>query len=170
MLFTPGNLDRILEGQEDAFAGALLGVHVEQVLAAVDDFAAGDLVAVAPGEDAGQRALAGAVRPHDGVDFAGVDGEVDAFEDLPALDAGGEVSDGEDGLLGHGWGRIEIRHSSYGASAVPVISPTLPSRLTPRSFCASTANSIGSSLNTSLQKPFTIMLTASCVAMPRWLQ
>jgi len=29
--------------------------------------------------------------------------------------------------------------------------PTLPSKLTPRSFCASTANSIGSSLNTSLQ-------------------
>ena len=39
--------------------------------------------------------------------------------------------------------------------------PTLPSRLTPRSFCASTANSMGSSLKTSLQKPLTIMLTAS---------
>ena len=30
------NLDRILEGEEHAFAGALLGVEVEQVLAAVD--------------------------------------------------------------------------------------------------------------------------------------
>ena len=37
----------------------------------------------------------------------------------------------------------------------------------PRSFCASTANSIGSSLKTSLQKPFTIMLTASSAPMPR---
>src|SRR5262249_37595887 len=45
--------------------------------------------------------------------------------------------------------------------------PTLPSRLTPSSFWASTANSIGSSLNTSLQKPFTIMLTASSVPIPR---
>src|SRR5439155_212137 len=50
------------------------------------------------------------------------------------------------------------------------LQPTLPSRLTPSSFCASTANSIGSSLKTSLQKPLTIMFTASCVAMPRWLQ
>ena len=51
-----------------------------------------------------------------------------------------------------------------------VAQPTLPSRLTPKSFCASTANSIGSSRNTSLQNPFTIMFTASCVEMPRALQ
>ncbi len=44
------------------------------------------------------------------------------------------------------------------------ISPTLPSRLTPRSFCASTANSIGSSSNTSRQKPFTIIEIASSSA------
>ncbi len=48
--------------------------------------------------------------------------------------------------------------------------PTDPSKLTPRSFCASTANSIGSSLNTSLQKPLTIMFTASSREMPRLLQ
>ena len=45
--------------------------------------------------------------------------------------------------------------------------PTLPSRLTPNSFCASTANSIGSSRNTSLQKPLTLMPTASSVLKPR---
>ena len=48
--------------------------------------------------------------------------------------------------------------------------PTLPSRLTPSSFCASTANSIGSSRKTSLQKPLTIMLTAFSAEMPRCLQ
>ena len=37
----------------------------------------------------------------------------------------------------------------------------------PSSFWASTANSIGSSLNTSLQKPFTIMPTASSAPIPR---
>src|SRR6266540_5132118 len=51
-----------------------------------------------------------------------------------------------------------------------VLHPTLPSRLTPSSFCASTANSIGSSRKTSLQKPLTIMFTASCVERPRALQ
>ena len=48
--------------------------------------------------------------------------------------------------------------------------PTLPSRLTPISFCASTANSIGSSRKTFLQKPLTIRFTASSLEMPRWLQ
>ena len=46
----------------------------------------------------------------------------------------------------------------------------LPSRQTPSSFCASTANSMGSSLKTSLQKPFTIMLTASSAEMPALLE
>ncbi len=46
--------------------------------------------------------------------------------------------------------------------------PTLPSRLTLRSFWASTANSMGSSLKTRLQKPLTIMETASSAFRPRW--
>ena len=57
---------------------------------------------------------------------------------------------------GSGWRRAGL--GSY---------PTLPSRLTPSSFCASTANSMGSSLKTSLQKPLTIMLTASSAEIPR---
>ena len=48
--------------------------------------------------------------------------------------------------------------------------PTEPSRLTLSSFCASTANSIGSSRKTSLQKPLTIMFTASSAESPRWRQ
>ena len=48
--------------------------------------------------------------------------------------------------------------------------PTLPSRLIPTSFCASTANSMGSSLNTSLQNPLTIKDVASSGDMPRWVQ
>ena len=45
--------------------------------------------------------------------------------------------------------------------------PTLPSKLTLSSFFASTANSIGSSLNTCLQKPLTIRLTACSASRPR---
>ena len=44
--------------------------------------------------------------------------------------------------------------------------PTLPSRLTASSFCASTANSIGSSFSTSLQKPLTISDSASSSLEP----
>src|SRR5262249_21312252 len=53
---------------------------------------------------------------------------------------------------------------------LPRYQPTLPSRLTPSSFCASTANSIGRLRNTCLQKPLTIMFTASSVESPRCLQ
>src|SRR5690606_31991878 len=45
--------------------------------------------------------------------------------------------------------------------------PTLPSRLIPSSFCASTANSIGNCCSTSLAKPLTISATASSCPSPR---
>ena len=86
-----GNLDRILEREEQAFAGALFGIKLQQIVAEVIDRAAGHVVAVAPGQHRRERALAGAVRAHDGVDFARVDGEADALEDLFAFHAGVEV-------------------------------------------------------------------------------
>jgi len=45
--------------------------------------------------------------------------------------------------------------------------PTDPSKLISINLCASTANSIGSSANTSLQNPLTIIDTASSVDIPR---
>ena len=47
-----GNFDRILEREKQPFAGALLGIEVEQVLAAVNHLAAAHVVAVAPGQNA----------------------------------------------------------------------------------------------------------------------
>src|SRR3546814_16430818 len=44
--------------------------------------------------------------------------------------------------------------------------PTLPSRLIPRSFWASTANSMGTCCRTSRLKPFTISATASSAEHP----
>ena len=48
--------------------------------------------------------------------------------------------------------------------------PTLPSRVIWRSFCASTANSIGSLFITSLAYPLTINATASSKGIPRCWQ
>src|SRR6202011_2985792 len=48
--------------------------------------------------------------------------------------------------------------------------PTLPSSVMPSSCCASTANSMGSSLNTSRQNPLTIIDTACSALTPRCLQ
>src|SRR5437879_6277770 len=48
--------------------------------------------------------------------------------------------------------------------------PTLPSSEIEISFCASTANSIGSCCSTSFTKPFTTRPTASSCESPRWMQ
>ena len=77
-----GDLDRVLERHEDAFAGARVGIHLEEVLALEQDLAARDDVFGMTGQRAGQRALARAVGPHDGVHFARVHVEVDPLEDL----------------------------------------------------------------------------------------
>ena len=88
-----GNLHRVLERHEHAVAGALIGIHVEQVLALVENLPFGDLVAGMAGDGARQRALARAVRPHDGVHLAGLHREVDAAEDFLVFDANLEILD-----------------------------------------------------------------------------
>ena len=80
------------------------------------------------------------------------------------------------GSFGVGWDKVSQKFSAgishfdllrHVMTPIQNAYPTLPSKLTPKSFCASTANSIGSSRKTSLQKPLTIMLTASSAEMPR---
>ena len=140
------NLDRILKGHEDPFARARIRIHVEQIAPFETHFPARDVVLGMARQRAGQRALARPVRPHDGVYFAGVHVEIDPLEDFLVLRADLQILD-----LKHGY-------------------PTDPSSETLSSFCASTANSIGSSRKTSLQKPLTIMLTASSAVSPRCRQ
>jgi hypothetical protein len=88
-----GNLDRVLKRHEHALAGALVRIQVEEILALVDDGAAGDLVFGMAGQRAGQRALARPVRSHDGVHLAGVHVQVDPFQDRLALDLDLEILD-----------------------------------------------------------------------------
>ena len=172
-----GDLDRVLERHEHAFAGALVRIHVEQILALVGHLAARDLVLGMPGQRARKRALAGPVRAHDGVHFAGVHVQIDPLQDLFAFDADLQVLDFKHFLvLSRGptpttcqpslsLGPLSIHNWRWNS-----FYPTDPSSDTLSSFCASTANSIGSSRNTSLQKPLTIMFTASSVVRPRWRQ
>ncbi len=62
--------------------------------------------------------------------------------------------------------RSQLQHSQLGRIS-NMIYPTLPSSFSPNNFVASTANSIGNSRNTSLQKPLIIIDTASSVDTPR---
>ncbi len=141
------NLDRVLKRHEQALARARLRIHGEQILPLVLDRTRRDLVLGMPGEHAGERALAGTVRPHDGVHLA-------------ARQLTGRSRAGSRGRRRARAGS-RSRESGY---------PTLPSSVMLSSFCASTANSIGSCRNTSLQKPLTIRFTASSVDMPRCRQ
>src|SRR5690606_896117 len=64
--------------------------------------------------------------------------------------------------------RVRTRYDRTPPEKVPQKHhPTLPSRLIPNRFCASTANSIGSCCNTSLARPLTISATASSCKRPR---
>ena len=63
-------------------ARALRAAMREQILAVVRHGTAGDVVRGVAGEHLRERALARAVRAHDGVDFAALHGERDALEDL----------------------------------------------------------------------------------------
>ena len=55
-----------------------------------------------------------------------------------------------------GWAAVLRGSLSEHLGTTDNVQPMLPSRLTASSFCASTANSIGSFCSTALQKPLTI--------------
>src|SRR5207237_6926494 len=101
-----------------------------------------------------------AVRPHDGVHLPGANREVDAAHAFTTFDRRAQIPNLEQHVFLFPFPLA--RH------------PTLPSRLMPSNRCASTANSIGSSLKTSLQNPLTIIETASsadnpsCFALKIW--
>ena len=77
-----GDLDGVLHREEQAGAGALVDAHREDVLAVEGHAATRDGVLRVTGEAVGQRGLAGAVGAHDRVGLPGLDGQVDAVEDL----------------------------------------------------------------------------------------
>ena len=69
------------------------GARLSDVLALEQDTAAGHLVARVAHQRVGERALAGAVRPHDRVHFAGRDRQRQALDNLLALDLDPQVFD-----------------------------------------------------------------------------
>src|SRR5258708_16624646 len=143
------HLDRILEAQEDARAGAFLRRKVQQIPALVEHLTTGHLIRRMAGQHLGEGAFPRAVRPHDRVHFAGAYREIDALEDDPLVDLRREIVNLEQDR------RVFPDH------------PTLPSSLRPSSLVASTANSIGSSTSTSCTQPLMIIETASSAPMPR---
>ena len=86
-----GDLDRVLHREEEAGAGTRVDRHLEHVLAVEEDLALDDVVLRVAGDRVGEGGLAGAVRPHDRVDLALVDDEVDAAEDLAGALVGLDV-------------------------------------------------------------------------------
>ena len=92
-----GDLHRILKGEEHAFPRAFLRCHLEKVLAVVEDFPVGDLVAVATSQHVGEGALAGTVGSHDGVHFTGLHFQIETTDDFFAVNADVQILDAEHG-------------------------------------------------------------------------
>src|SRR5690606_35753803 len=71
----------------------------QQILAVESRGPFGHLVALAPGQDVGQGRLAGAVRTHDRVNFAGRNVQGPALEDRLAVDLGMQVGNRQHQLV-----------------------------------------------------------------------
>ena len=76
---------RVLEREEEALLGALVGPQLGHVLAVEQDLALRDLVGRVAHQRVGERRLARAVRAHDRVLLVRVDRQVDALDDLGAV-------------------------------------------------------------------------------------
>ncbi len=76
------NFHGILKRHKDAFAGAVFGRHFKQIFAVVNHLTGCYLVKIPSGQDLRERAFARTVGAHDGVHFAGIYGEVDAFQNF----------------------------------------------------------------------------------------
>ena len=107
-----GDLLGVLERQENARLATSLRRPIGDVLALVEDLALGHLVARRTEQRLRQRRLAAAVRPHQGVQFASRDHQVDAAEDFGALDRNVQVADLEQGRFGLGRGHDGRRRAS----------------------------------------------------------
>jgi hypothetical protein len=88
----------VLEREEDAGPTAVVGTPLGDVVAAEPDRPAGDAVLGAAHERAGERGLARAVGPHQGVHLTLADRQVEATDDL-ASGLAGAGSSGRDGQV-----------------------------------------------------------------------
>ena len=83
--------DRVLEREEHTGSRSFIGGERQQIQAQIRDRARRDLIAGLAREDTGQCRLSGAVGAHDGMDLAGIDGQVDAFDDVPSAGEAGSA-------------------------------------------------------------------------------
>ena len=93
MVATPGISIGYWKARNTPAAARSRRVHGEQVLAVPGDRACRHLVVLLAGEHVSERRLAGAVRAHDGMDLALGQLEVEAFQDLAAIDIDVKVLD-----------------------------------------------------------------------------
>ena len=86
-----GYFDRILETEEHAGSGPHFRFHGQQILSAQPHFAFRHFIGGIAGKYSAERRFACAVRSHDGMHFAFVDYEINAFQDFLAADGGVQV-------------------------------------------------------------------------------
>ena len=75
-----------MKGEEQTLSRSLIRFELENILAIHQHLALDDMIIGMTGEHFGERAFTGAVRPHDGVDFAARNGKAEPAHDLFPVD------------------------------------------------------------------------------------
>ena len=88
-----GDLQRILEGEENAFFRPLVDGERGDILTVEQNRACGDAVGRIAGDGVAERRLAGAVRSHENMGLVLTDGQIHAVQDLLFLDPHVQVTD-----------------------------------------------------------------------------
>ncbi|CNT92019.1 Uncharacterised protein [Salmonella enterica subsp. enterica serovar Bovismorbificans] len=75
-----GDFYRVLEGHKNPFARPFLRRQFKQIFTLERNRAAGDLIIFTSRQGGGERAFPGTVRPHNGVNFAGANLQIQATQ------------------------------------------------------------------------------------------
>ena len=106
--FHARNRHRVLKREEQSQPRSLVRIERQQVGPVDFDFALRDLVFRMPGQSVGERALAGAVGPHQSVDFPRADFEIHAVQDGQILDRDVQIGNSQQMTHVGVWVRFKI--------------------------------------------------------------
>ena len=107
----PRDFRRVLESQKEPGPAPLVDLKFEEILPVHANRSTRHLVVLVTGNDLGKGGLAGPVRSHDGVYFAGGNFEAQALENIVAVNGGVEICDNQTHLkLGRDRSRMSVRN------------------------------------------------------------
>src|SRR5690606_974123 len=126
-----GNGYGVLEGQEQPQVAALVGLKLQNILTIKEDLPIRDHVIRVPHQDVGERALAGAIWPHQGVSLALAHGQVHALQDGLVFNLGVKVANFKGCCHAIRWPPVMRRSSRCSCNIITRALGTMPCWIIP---------------------------------------